>query len=75
VPQNSVRISCSASSLLLVLGIRRKTEDEGRGRARGNHTFFGHALTDGSGKVTDRMEYSAYGTLTYRAGTNITPIL
>jgi RHS repeat-associated protein len=33
------------------------------------------ALTDGSGKVTDRMEYSAYGTLTYRAGTKDTPFL
>ncbi len=31
------------------------------------------ALTDGSGHVTDRMEYSAYGTITYRAGTNDTP--
>jgi RHS repeat-associated protein len=33
------------------------------------------ALTDGNGNVTDRMEYSAYATLTYRAGTNDTPFL
>ena len=33
------------------------------------------ALTDGSGNVTDRFEYSAYGTLTYRIGTTDTPFL
>lgn len=33
------------------------------------------ALTDGSGQVTDRAEYSAYGTLTYRTGTTDTPFL
>ncbi len=33
------------------------------------------ALTDGNGNVTDRMEYSAYGTTTYRTGTNDTPFL
>ncbi len=33
------------------------------------------ALTSDSGLVTDRMEYSAYATLTYRAGTNDTPFL
>ncbi len=33
------------------------------------------ALTDGSGNVTDRMEYSAYATLTYRIGTHDTPFL
>jgi RHS repeat-associated protein len=33
------------------------------------------ALTDGSGRVTDRAEYSAYGATTYRAGTNDTPFL
>jgi RHS repeat-associated protein len=33
------------------------------------------ALTDGNGNVTDRMEYSAYATMTYRAGTNDTPFL
>ena len=33
------------------------------------------ALTDGSGKVTDQMEFSAYATLTYRVGTNDTPFL
>jgi len=33
------------------------------------------ALTDGNGNVTDRIEYSAYATLTYRAGTNDTPFL
>ncbi len=31
------------------------------------------ALTDGSGNVTDRAEYSAYGSLTYRSGTSETP--
>ena len=31
------------------------------------------ALTDGNGNVTDRMEYSLYGTLTYHLGTNSTP--
>ena len=29
------------------------------------------ALTDGSGNVTDRMEYSAYATLTYRIGESL----
>jgi RHS repeat-associated protein len=33
------------------------------------------ALTDGNGNVTDRMEYSLYATMTYRAGTNDTPFL
>jgi len=33
------------------------------------------ALTDGNGNVTDRIEYSAYATTTYRAGTNDTPFL
>jgi len=33
------------------------------------------ALTDDNGNVTDRMEYSAYATLTYRAGTSDTPFL
>ena len=33
------------------------------------------ALTDGNGLVTDRIEYSAYGLTTYRAGTNDTPFL
>ena len=33
------------------------------------------ALTDNNGNVTDRIEYSAYGTTTYRAGTNNTPFL
>lgn len=33
------------------------------------------ALTDGSGNVTDRIEYSAYGLTTYRTGTNDTPFL
>ncbi len=31
------------------------------------------ALTDGTGNVTDRAEYSAYGSLTYRSGTSDTP--
>ena len=31
------------------------------------------AMTDGNGNVTDRMEYSLYGTLTYHLGTNSTP--
>ena len=33
------------------------------------------ALTDANGNVTDRIEYSAYGLTTYRAGTNDTPFL
>jgi RHS repeat-associated protein len=33
------------------------------------------ALSDGAGQVTDRMEYSPYGTVTHRAGTNDTPFL
>jgi RHS repeat-associated protein len=33
------------------------------------------ALTDANGNITDRMEYSAYGMLTYRLGTNDTPFL
>ncbi|MGA2800997.1 MAG: RHS repeat-associated core domain-containing protein [Verrucomicrobiota bacterium] len=33
------------------------------------------ALMDGNGNVTDRIEYSAYATLTYRTGTNDTPFL
>lgn len=33
------------------------------------------ALTDGSGYVGDRIEYSAYGTITYRAGNTDTPFL
>src|SRR5216684_4339965 len=33
------------------------------------------ALTDGNGMPTDRIEYSAYGMTTYRAGTNDTPFL
>ena len=33
------------------------------------------ALTTDSGLVADRMEYSAYGTLTFRAGTDDTPFL
>jgi RHS repeat-associated protein len=33
------------------------------------------ALTDESGNVTDRAEYSAYGTLTYRSGNTDTPFL
>ena len=33
------------------------------------------ALTDGNGNVTDRLEYSLYGLMTYRAGTSDTPFL
>ena len=33
------------------------------------------AFTDKNGNVTDRVEYSAYGTPSYRAGTNDTPFL
>jgi RHS repeat-associated protein len=33
------------------------------------------ALSDGNGNVTDRMEYSAYATLTYHAGISDTPFL
>ncbi|MFN3409054.1 MAG: RHS repeat-associated core domain-containing protein [Limisphaerales bacterium] len=33
------------------------------------------ALTDHAARVTDRIEYSAYGTTTYRTGTNDTPFL
>jgi RHS repeat-associated protein len=33
------------------------------------------ALTDSNGNVTDRIEYSAYATTTYRTGTNDTPFL
>jgi RHS repeat-associated protein len=33
------------------------------------------ALTDNGGNITDRAEYSLYGTLTYRVGTNDTPFL
>jgi len=33
------------------------------------------ALTDGNGIPRDRIEYSPYGTTTYRAGTNDTPFL
>ncbi len=33
------------------------------------------AIADDSGNITDRIEYSAYGTITYRAGTNDTPFL
>lgn len=33
------------------------------------------ALTDTNGNITDRMEYAAYGMLTYRVGTNDTPFL
>lgn len=33
------------------------------------------ALADTNGNVTDRIEYSAYATMTYRGGTNDTPFL
>jgi RHS repeat-associated protein len=33
------------------------------------------ALTDANGNITDRIEYSVYGTTTFRAGTNDTPFL
>lgn len=33
------------------------------------------ALTDSTGLPTDQIEYSSYGTTTYRAGTNDTPFL
>jgi len=33
------------------------------------------ALSDNNGNVTDRIEYSAYATMTYRTGTNDTPFL
>ncbi len=33
------------------------------------------ALTDASGNITDRIQYSSYGTVTYRAGTTDTPFL
>jgi RHS repeat-associated protein len=33
------------------------------------------ALTDANGNVTDRIEYSAYGSTRYRSGTNDTPFL
>jgi RHS repeat-associated protein len=33
------------------------------------------ALTDGNGNPTDLVEYSPYGTTTYRSGTNTTPFL
>lgn len=33
------------------------------------------ALTDSSGQVVDRFQYSLYGTMTYRTGTNNTPFL
>lgn len=51
--------------------------------ASGTNTLYYHydsrgstvALTDSNGNITDRMEYSAYGMLTYRVGTNDTPFL
>jgi RHS repeat-associated protein len=33
------------------------------------------AITDGAGNLTDRIEYSAYGTITYRTGNTDTPFL
>ncbi|MGD0614271.1 MAG: RHS repeat-associated core domain-containing protein, partial [Verrucomicrobiota bacterium] len=33
------------------------------------------ALTDDTGNITDRIEYSAYATITYRTGTSDTPFL
>ncbi len=33
------------------------------------------AITDGSGTVTDRIEYSAFGSITYRTGNTDTPFL
>jgi RHS repeat-associated protein len=33
------------------------------------------ALSDANGNVTDQIEYSPYGTMTYRSGTNDTPFL
>ena len=33
------------------------------------------ALTDGSGNITDRIEYGAYATTTYRNGSTDTPFL
>ena len=33
------------------------------------------AITDGNGNVTDRIQYSAYGMITLRGGTNDTPFL
>jgi RHS repeat-associated protein len=33
------------------------------------------ALTDTNGNITDKVEYSSYGVVTYRAGTNDTPFL
>ena len=33
------------------------------------------AITDGNGNITDRIEYSAYGMTTYRAGSTDTPFL
>src|SRR3989442_11970386 len=33
------------------------------------------AITDGSGNVTDRAEYSAFGSITYRSGSTDTPFL
>ncbi len=40
-----------------------------------NHQGSTVALTDGSGTVTDRIEYAPYGSVTYRTGSSDTPFL
>lgn len=40
-----------------------------------NHQGSTVAITDGSGTVTDRVEYAPYGNVTYRTGSSDTPFL
>lgn len=58
------------------LGLLYEAYDDGSTRTY-HYDYRGStvAITDGSGNVTDRIEYSAYGSLTYRSGTTDTPFL
>ncbi len=58
------------------LGLLYEADDSGNSKTY-HYDYRGStvALTDGSGVVTDRIEYSAYGMTAYRSGTTDTPFL
>jgi hypothetical protein len=83
LPQTLIRAKADGSQTLYVygLGLLYEVNLDSVGTEFNTRTYHYDyrgstvALTDGNGMPTDRVEYSAYGMVTYRAGTTDTPFL
>jgi RHS repeat-associated protein len=83
LPQVLVRTRLDGSETLYVYGVGLLYEvnlSSGGGELNTRTYHYDYrgstvALTDGTGNITDRVEYSPYGLTTYRVGTNDTPFL